>query len=78
LSRYTVENESKQTIAYGHDHAVGYFFQVYSPEDEWEPVVDEDSLFTGMNNGKMLALIEEYKAPVEKAHLDAITCDLAF
>ena len=40
------------TIAYGFDHAVGYFFQVLDEQDE--PMIDADSTFDGLS-GMVLA-----------------------
>ena len=47
MSRYmknqTIDGLSHE-IAYGHDHATGYFVQIYSPQYD-EPVVEYDDLF---------------------------------
>jgi len=47
MSRYEKDqtiNGLTHRIAYGHDHAIGYFVQIYSPPYD-EPVVEYDDLF---------------------------------
>ena len=47
MSRYnsnkTIDGVNHE-VAYGHDHAIGYFVQIYSPQYD-EPVVEYDDLF---------------------------------
>lgn len=77
MSRY-VKEQGELEIAYGYDHATGYFFQVFGPEIDGEEnlLIDECSLFTNMNRGKMLELMKEYK--VDQEHQDMVACDLPF
>ena len=47
MSRYTETIETQNTeftVAYGHDHAIGYFAQVYHASQD-EPIVDQDEVF---------------------------------
>ena len=47
MSRYEKDqtiNGLSHKIAYGHDHAIGYFVQIYSPQYD-TPVVEYDDLF---------------------------------
>ena len=47
MSRYSEKikiDETECDIAFGHDHAIGYFVQIYSPQYD-EPVVEYDDLF---------------------------------
>ena len=47
MSRYEKDqtiNGLTHRIAYGHDHAIGYFVQIYSPPYD-EPVVEYDDLY---------------------------------
>jgi hypothetical protein len=47
MSRYSEKikiEELECDVAYGHDHATGYFVQIYSPQYD-EPVVEYDDLF---------------------------------
>ena len=47
MSRYskTVEIQgTKFEVAYGHDHAIGYFVQVYHASQD-EPLIEQDELF---------------------------------
>ena len=47
MSRYNktmkISNQDHD-VSYGHDHATGYFVQIYSPQYD-EPVVEYDDLF---------------------------------
>ena len=47
MSRYTETVETQGTefkVAYGHDHAIGYFAQVYHASQD-EPIVEQDEVF---------------------------------
>ena len=48
MSRYSkiveLPNGTKFEIAYGHDHAIGYFTQVYHASQD-EPLIEQDELF---------------------------------
>ena len=77
MSRHVINKEDGKDIAYGHDHAMGYFFQVFDGVDEDGEdnlVVNEDSMFTGMSNGRMLELMEEHK--VNENHIAIVALDL--
>jgi hypothetical protein len=64
MSRYmknqTIDGLSHE-IAYGHDHATGYFVQIYSPPYD-EPVVEYDDLF-GWHDKR--ATLEQRKVAVQ-------------
>jgi hypothetical protein len=77
MSRHIIELEDGKEIAYGHDHAVGYFFQVFDGEtDDGEDnlVINEDSVFTQMSNGRMMELMIQHGAPEE--HVALVGSDL--
>ena len=80
MSRYVILQEDGSTVAYGHDHATGYFFQVFESEtdDDGEDklLVDEDSMFSNMSNGRMLQLMQKYNVP--ETHCLAVSLDLKF
>ena len=65
MSRYdtnkTIDGVNHE-VAYGHDHATGYFVQIYSPQYD-EPVVEYDDLF-GWNPMKSPTL-EQRKVAVQ-------------
>ncbi len=68
MSRYTKDLENGESVAYGFDRALGYFFDVFGIPDEEgtsQLVVEECSLITGMSNGKMMELMAEYEVPQE-------------
>lgn len=64
-------------LAYGYDHACGYFVQV-KPEgaDEW--AIDYDSLFDGLTGGELLHLFGVLRFPVAPAVAAALCGDLDF
>ena len=82
MSRYVKDINEHKSIAYGFDHAIGYFFQIYDDRlEETEPEsngleLDLSSRLTRMSNGKMLELMEQYD--VEYKHIMAVAADLAF
>lgn len=81
MSRYNKQIEDgRYTVAYGFDHALGYFFQVFDntieDEDPVGLVIDECSTFTKMGNGKMIELMQKYN--VNQDHIDRVVLDLSF
>jgi hypothetical protein len=79
MSRYVKNLGKDKDVAYGHDHATGYFFQLFDGLDEDGNdvlTVDECSMFTNMSNAKMLELMTEHE--VEQEHIDRVTMDLTF
>lgn len=52
MSRYTATANDGKHVAYGYDHALGYFIQVYDPCLE-EPILDQDSVFGGLTGAKL-------------------------
>lgn len=77
MSRHVIE-KSDQVIAYGFDHAEGYFFQLMDIDPKTKEieqfVIDESNLLTKMSNGKMLELMTKYNLP--KAHIQKVVMDL--
>ncbi|GAB4482608.1 MAG: hypothetical protein Kow00124_31570 [Anaerolineae bacterium] len=62
MSRYTaaVEKDSHQlTVAWGMDHAVGWFFQVFDAQQEC--IVDLDALFDGLTLAELRVLLEAFE-----------------
>ena len=77
MSRYTKELDNGKEVAYGWDHATGYFLQVFDvPDDDGEDnlLIDECSMFTKMSNGKMIELMNVYELP--ESHLELVAMDL--
>ena len=82
MSRYEKDqtiNGLSHKIAYGHDHAIGYFVQIYSPPYD-EPVVEYDDLYgwyskntTSEQRKVASALVKDIKAetvPTERMDRD--------
>lgn len=90
MSRYIKKLEGNKELAYGHDHAVGYFYDIFdnSPEidNEHEAHVEgADSLFgyskgpnagKPFNRGQMAEVLIENKADIN--HINAVALDLTF
>ena len=80
MSRYVKDIEDgRLTVAYGFDHVTGYFFQVFDNHAERGEdllIIDQDSYMTGMSNGDMLSLMEEYGA--DSVHKSKVALDLPF
>lgn len=77
MSRYSKELDNGKVVAYGHDRATGYFFQVFDAVDKDEEeylLIDECSTFTRMSNGKMLELMDSYSLP--ESHIEQVAMDL--
>jgi hypothetical protein len=77
MSRYIKELENGKTVAYGYDHALGYFFDVFDvPDDDGVEnlLIEESSLLTKMSNGKMLELMNVYELP--ESHIEQVAMDL--
>lgn len=77
MSRYVKQMEDGTSVAYGFDKALGYFIDVFGPEDEEgisQMIVEESSFLSGMSNGKMVELMQEYQLPEE--HINLVALDL--
>lgn len=62
MSRYTAFNSnSGNFVAYGFDHAVGYFYQEYDNEND-DPVIDVDSLFHGLTGVRLAEYLKNTTA----------------
>ena len=77
MSRYTKKLEDGRTVAYGYDHALGYFIDVWGiPDDQGvsESLVEESSVLTRMSNGKMIELMDMFELP--ESHIEQVAMDL--
>ena len=75
MSRYNktmkISNQDHE-VSYGHDHATGYFVQIYSPQYD-EPVVEYDDLFgwnvlqhaTAKQHEVAMQFVKEVKAGIK-------------
>ena len=75
MSRYTKTikiSDQDHEVSYGHDHATGYFVQIYSPQYD-EPVVEYDDLFgwnvlqhaTAKQHEVAMQIVKEVKAGIK-------------
>ena len=77
MSRYIKELENGKTVAYGYDHVLGYFIDVFDvPDDDGVEnlLIEESSRLTKMSNGKMLELMNVYELP--ESHIEQVAMDL--
>jgi hypothetical protein len=77
MSRYTKNMEDGRTVAYGYDHVLGYFFDVFGIADEKgvsESLIEESSILTRMSNGKMIELMDMFNLP--ESHIELVAMDL--
>ena len=77
MSRYVKKLENGKEIAWGFDHYLRYFFQVFDvPDDDGEEIllINESSVETGMSNAKMIELMDVYKLP--ETHIERVALDL--
>lgn len=77
MSRYTKQLEDGRTVAYGYDHALGYFIDVWGiPDDQGvsESLIEESSVLTRMSNGKMIELMDMFNLP--ESHIELVAMDL--
>ena len=63
MSRFH-QYKNNEEVAFGFDHALGYFFDVFNEDDE--PIIEESSLITKMNHGRMLELMVKYNVGSEE------------
>jgi hypothetical protein len=75
MSRYVKHLDNGTVVAYGFDHAFGYFIDVFSSKDEDADIIlSESSLHTQMSNGTMIELMDLYKLP--ESHIEQVALDL--
>ncbi len=65
------------TLAYGFDHAVGYFYQIYTA-CEAVPIEGQDSFFDDLSRGALLERFDALNVILPASHRSAITLDLPF
>ncbi len=64
MSRFTKMMPNGHVIAFGFDNTLGYFLDEFDEEDEI--IVEESSMITGLNHGRMLELMNEHKVGTEE------------
>jgi len=67
MARNTTVSETengKYLVAWGKDHACGWFIQVFDLEadDKHTPIVDKDALFDGIGAQDVISIASEYNA----------------
>jgi len=72
MSRYTADRADGTWVAYGLDHALGWFCDSFDAQGEI--IKEECTLFTGLGRAKLVTILKTTDAP--KAHISAIALDL--
>jgi hypothetical protein len=85
MSRYIIQIDENKEIAYGFDHAVGYFYDIFlktkrKDEIDDNPIDGGTSLFGRDNKpftkSDMVEVMEKYNVPNE--HITQVALDLPF
>jgi len=90
MSRYTKQIENNKELAYGWDHAIGYFYDIFELDTEKSTDVDAhiegaDSMFGYMagpkagetfTKGDMAETLVKYEVDIN--HINAVALDLQF
>ena len=85
MSRYVIQIDENKDIAYGFDHAIGYFYDIFDNskdiDNDEEAIVESASSLFGRNNiaftqGDMVEVMDKYSAP--KEHITQVALDLPF
>lgn len=77
MSRYTTTRDINEfesvSVAYGLDHACGWFYQEFN--DEEECIVDLDSIFTDLRGYQLTELLEKTNAPASHVRNPSLDLD---
>ena len=76
MSRYVIEKEDGSEIAYGFDHALGFFVQLFEYDKDGRVNVTIDMDRLNSSRGDVLEKCTELGVPDE--HLERISLDLPF
>jgi hypothetical protein len=73
MSRIAVTKANGNQVAFGLDHAIGWFYQEYDADGEM--VNDTDTMFGGLSRGTLLELLEDTDATDEQKFAIALDLD---
>lgn len=80
MSRYTIKFEGGKEFIYGHDHVLGYFYEILDYNKGNEPseyVICENSTTLGrMSKKEMISLMKQNRANPD--HIDMVNKELPF
>ena len=74
MSRYIKHTKTNKILAYGFDHALGYWYDVQDPSTNKFEV--EKGTYLGNSKSEMLEDLKRYE--INDTHLNAIALDLEF
>ena len=78
MSRHVNQVDKNRYVAYGYDHATGYFLDIFDKEkgdEENDYLVKQNcSTFTNMSNNEMIVFMGGYN--INKEHIDFVVLDL--
>ena len=75
MSRYHTKTEQGIDVVYGFDHALGYFYEEWDGKED-VPSVDLDTMFSGLDRGFLIKLLNQTNAPEEHKRLIALDLPL--
>ncbi len=80
MSRYIKKIDENREFVYGHDHALGYFYEIWDyskGEEDYECLVEDKSvMLSRLTRNQMAEKMGEYK--VKKEHIQMVALDLHF
>jgi hypothetical protein len=80
MSRYVIQLERNREFVYGHDHVLGYFYELWDNnlgDEDHECIIEDKSyLFNKLGKEEMLEKMAMYNA--NKEHIFLIAMDLPF
>jgi hypothetical protein len=79
MSRYIKKIDEDRELIYGHDHALGFFYEIWDfskGEEDHECLMEDKSSMFGLSRGGMIEKMEEHG--VRKDHIQMVALDLPF
>jgi hypothetical protein len=80
MSRYIKKIDENREFIYGHDHVLGYFYEIWDysrGEEDYECLLeDKSSMFGRLSREQMAKKMEENG--VKKDHIQSVALDLPF
>lgn len=61
MSRFVIKKDNT-TFVYGYDHAIGYFYEIWKPENEDTPLIEKSTLFEKLASEELVNQLKNYNA----------------
>lgn len=69
MSQVVTESKSGEPILFGYDHAIGFFFDKYDPDNHLFPSVELSTFQNDLGREELLEQIDKWLEPAEKTRL---------